>query len=327
MKKMTALVLALLLIVGLAGCGSTMASETYSGAAMGTTTVYVSEIAEVADTDGDAGAGLTDTSVNRSLDLTDVKMIYTGDLTLQTTELSEATSMISQLVTDLGGYIEEQTLNQNTGWANASFTVRIPAESFETFMSEAGASDLCTVTYQSWSADDVTEEYTDIEGRLETLQIKLERLQELLSQAENMEDIITIEDSISDVEHDIDYYSGAKNRYDSLIDYSTVYVNIQQVTVSGTGVDATYGQRLKNGFVKGVRNFAQGCGNFLLWVVSHVLGIIIFLIILAAVILLLRWWWRKRKAQGKAWRLRHHRRHPRPDDPAPPEDTDDGADQ
>ena len=47
------------------------------------------------------------------------------------------------------------------------------------------------VTYQSSSVDDVGEQYADIENRLETLQIKLDRLQDLLSQAETVEDTVS----------------------------------------------------------------------------------------------------------------------------------------
>ena len=47
--------------------------------------------------------------------------------------------------------------------------------------------------------------YYDNEARLTTQRTKLERLQELLSKAEAMEDIITIESAISETELQIEY--------------------------------------------------------------------------------------------------------------------------
>ena len=50
-------------------------------------------------------------------------------------------------------------------------------------------------------------------------QIKLERLQKLLAQAENMEDIITIESAISETEWNIEDLSGTLRHYDALVDF------------------------------------------------------------------------------------------------------------
>lgn len=67
---------------------------------------------------------------------------------------------------------------------------------------------LCHVTWQDDSAENISEQYYDTQSRLETAQIKLARLQELLKKAENMEDIITIESAISETEYEIERLSG-----------------------------------------------------------------------------------------------------------------------
>lgn len=84
--------------------------------------------------------------------------------------------------------------------------MRVPAAEYEHFCEQVGS--LCHVTYMSSSAENITEEYYDTDSRLKTAQIKLERLQELLSKADNMADIITIESAISDTEYEIESLSG-----------------------------------------------------------------------------------------------------------------------
>ena len=105
--------------------------------------------------------------------------------------------------------------------------MRIPADQYRPFLERVGT--LCHVTYQEESSDNVSTAYYDAESRLVTQQTKLERLQNLLAQAENMEDIITIESAISDTELEIEQLTGTLRHYDSLVDFSTVYITLQEV--------------------------------------------------------------------------------------------------
>lgn len=207
----------------------------------------------------------------------DAKLIYTGSLTLECTDLTAAMAGLEQLIGDYGGYLERQEVYHQTSWQTADYTVRVPSEQYHAFLGAVGTWEGGKLTYQSTTVDDVGEVYADLENRLETLQIKLDRLQALLAQAENMEDIITIESAISDVEYEIEDLSGQKNHYDSLIDYSTVYITLQQVSTLSGGVNPTLGERLSRGFTRGVGNFVEGCADFLVWLVSNLIGVVIFL--------------------------------------------------
>ena len=105
--------------------------------------------------------------------------------------------------------------------------MRVPAEQFADFCAQVGT--LCHVTWQDDSAENISEQYYDTQSRLETAQIKLARLQELLKKAENMEDIITIESAISETEYEIERLSGTMRHYDALVDYATVTLELSEV--------------------------------------------------------------------------------------------------
>ena len=45
-----------------------------------------------------------------------------------------------------------------------------------------------------------------------------------------MEDIISLESALSDVEYDIEQYSSTMNQYDSLVSFSTIDLTLQEVT-------------------------------------------------------------------------------------------------
>lgn len=297
--RLFSLLLALsLLIALLTGCGASSGST--ANGAMDQTATGEAEMA-VAEDAGAGDYGFATEEAQSDADTvirpSDAKLIYTGNLTLECTNLNTAMTGLEDLVSAHGGYMERQEVYHQTNWQTADYTVRVPSEQYDAFLGAVTTWDGCKVTYQSTSVDDVGEIYADIENRLETLQIKLDRLQSLLAQAENMEDIITIEGAISEVEYEIEDLSGQKNHYDSLIDYSTVYISLQQVNSYSEGVNPTLGERLSRGFTKGLDNFAQGCADLLVWMVSNLIGVVIFLAVVAAVVVVLVR--RRRRKKGR----------------------------
>ena len=54
------------------------------------------------------------------------------------------------------------------------------------------------VTYRSQQADDVTTQYMDVSARLSNLQAQRTRLQQLQAKAENLSDLLQIEDSLTE---------------------------------------------------------------------------------------------------------------------------------
>jgi len=227
------------------------------------------------------------------------KLIYTADIGLQTTEFDTAVQKLGELVDSMGGYFENSSVNNYSSYRSGNYTVRVPAKNFDAFCTQAGQ--LCQLNYISRSAEDVSEYYYDTESRLATQQTKLDRLQELLSKAESMEDIIVIESAISETELAIEQLTGTLRHYDSLVGYSTVSISLDEVyrlddiEQPAIGFGAKLAAALKNG----CSSFVRGLQGFLLGVASNWVGWLIFLVIVgAAVFLLVRRIKRRRKNRG-----------------------------
>ena len=232
MKRGFAWLLTLLALLGLlSGCGGggdTTASDTASNSAAtegaddpgGSYGAWAeAEVAE--DSGGTAEDGASDRLEN-------AKMIYTARMEVETTAFDTADADLRTLVEVLGGYFEQAAVHDyGSGYRSGDYKVRIPADQFQPFLDRVGT--LCHVTYQEQTSENVSEAYYDAESRLATQRTKLERLQNLLAQAENMEDIITIESAISDTELEIEQLTGTLRQYDALVDYATVYLSLQEV--------------------------------------------------------------------------------------------------
>ena len=206
------------------------------------------------------------------------KRIYTSNLDLETTEFDTAVEEIAALTERCGGWYESSSLSsRGSGYRYADYTVRVPAEQYRAFLSEAG--ELCHLLYKDEYVEDVSEVYYDTAGRLKTQQVKLERLQALLEKAEDMEDIITIESAISETEQQIDDLSGTLQHYDAKVDYATVYVNLREVgrlsnvEEPATGFGAQLAAAFSSGwkhFVSGVQDLVIGLAYGWMWVLAAV---------------------------------------------------------
>ena len=189
--------------------------------------------------------------------LADAKMIYTGHMEVETTAFEDAVSGLERLVEEMGGYFERAAVHDYGGYRSADYTARVPAERFQDLLAQVG--ELCHVTYQEQDSDNVSEAYYDTESRLVTQQTKLERLQTLLAQAETMEDIITIESAISETELAIEQLTGTLRQYDSLVDYSTVTISLEEVYKLSNAEEppTTFASRLGRAFAAGWNGFVD----------------------------------------------------------------------
>lgn len=296
MKRGLAMLAALMLLLGLlSGCGGE-GTAADSAASESTTS-------ESADTgDGAYGGNATSQAEPAEAEsgedrLQNAKMIYTADLEVETTAFDDAVAGLRQLVEDMGGYFENASLhNYSSDYRSAYYTVRVPADRFRDLLTQVGQ--LCHVVRQEEGSDNISTQYYDTESRLVTQQTKLERLQTLLSQAETMEDIITIESAISETELEIEQLTGTLRQYDNLVDFSTVTISLNEVyKLSNVEEPPTgFASRLGQAFSAGWNGFV----GFLSGLVMFLAYIWVPLVIVLAVGGTVLWrWLRKRKNENR----------------------------
>lgn len=288
--KRISLTLALLLTLALVltGCGSGNASYD----------MEMSVPAESAAPSMEAQKEMPSSSatgdVNSSLyDDPDNKVIRTARMTIQTTEFDQAVAELNQLTESLGGYYETARVdgggyyNQNAN-RTAYYVVRIPKENFSQFRDGTGG--IGYVYSSSEDAQNVGEEYYDTEARLETLTTKRDRLLALLEEAEIMEDIISLENALADVQYEIDMHTSTLRKYDSLIDFSTFTISLEEVhkIVEEPKVEDSFGTKLMTNLKRGLENFWDGVQDFALWGARNLVGIIVFAAIVVVAVLMVR---------------------------------------
>ncbi len=274
MKRKSLFALCLVAIL-LAGCGGGAANggsaPSGSGGATGDSNYqgWDMEAAESMPTapESDSGGSIPDSIYQN----TRAKLIRRAELEIQTEQFDESVKALNQMVASCGGYYENASVyggSRRDAYASRSgeYVVRVPAEKYEQFLSQAG--DLGYVTSKNEGSEDVGEQYYDIEARLKTQRTKQARLLALLEKAETMEDIIALENALSDVEYQIEQYASDLNRYDALINFSTFRIYLYEVgrVTQEVGETSSLGQRMAAGFQASFRNLGQGVQDLLIWV-------------------------------------------------------------
>jgi hypothetical protein len=219
------------------------------------------------------------------------KIIRSAYISVQTTEFEKSIEALNALTTQFNGYYENSEVSSgyiHDQYANRSayYVVRIPREHFTAFRDSTGT--IGHVSSLNENNQDVGEIYYDTEARLATLTTKRDRLLALLEKAEIMEDIIALESALADVQYQIDDHTGSLRKYDSLINYSTFTVNIQEVEeiVEQPAVTQTFGEKLLSNLKSGVSSFVRDLQYFAYDVARNLIDIAIFAVVVIVIVLI-----------------------------------------
>ncbi|MCH7578539.1 MAG: DUF4349 domain-containing protein [Chloroflexi bacterium] len=170
--------------------------------------------------------------------LVDRKIIRTATLELEVEAVGAAVQEVESIAVAAGGFVsrssvfieEPPELGEEDDVAprrtqTATVTIRVPAEVYASVMSQLrGIAE--EVKSEISEASEVTEEYTDLQARLRNLEATEAGYLELLTKAEEIPDILTVQDRINSVRLEIEQVQGRVNLLDSLTDLATITVQL-----------------------------------------------------------------------------------------------------
>ena len=289
-KKLLALMLAIFFVAGMfTACGAKAPMEN------------VAADAPAADAPAEAPRGpmvesdmLTDSSQNAQVELpTDRKLITTVHMEAETEDLDAMLAHVNAKTAALNGYMESQEINNGSAYSkyrhrSSSMTIRIPAENLSQFVDMV--SENCNIISNYRTSEDVTLQYVSMESRIEALEIEQERLLALLEQADNMEDLLTIESRLTDVRYDLEQIHSQMLVMKNRINYSTIHLYLSEV-IEYTEVEEepeTFGQRVAAGFTKSIKGVWNGIVEFVIFLITALPYFILLGGIALVVILIIR---------------------------------------
>ncbi len=153
------------------------------------------------------------------------KIIKDGSMSIRTENIAEAKKNIDTILKKIDGYYEKEEAENNANEISHQLMIRVPAIHFDKLIIalENGGN---TIINKSIQARDITEEYVDIQSRLAHKRDYLQRYRELLAKAQNIDDIVTVENSIRALEEEIESKEGRLRYLDDQVAYSTLHIRL-----------------------------------------------------------------------------------------------------
>lgn len=207
----------------------------------------------------------------------DRKIQKGGNVNMKVEDLDESYDTVFAI---LGSYNGELTSSYESGEGNdkyISMTLQIESKDFEDIYAEIKEMD-GEVIYASYSTDDVTMEYTDLESRLRNLEAAETQLVTLLESAEDVTQTLAVYTELTSIRSQIEVIEGQLKYMDSQVDYSYLTVSL---SLSDTGMSVADDTWKPWGVAKiafsSLISFGKGIVNMLIWVVvfSPLLGIVV----------------------------------------------------
>lgn len=298
MKKyrLLSLCCSLLVLTGMTGCASsydsTNSSRVYD--------TYYSEQTEAMEITGMTYNGdfnestIVSETASDSIknDLSSRKIIKNATLSFETKTYDEFMNLLEQCITGIGGYIESQEaysggIYSSRNIRNSNIIARIPADNYNRFMNDV--CNIGTVTYRSESSSDVTMSYVDTESRIKSLETEYNALLEILDKATLLDDVIMLQSRISEVTYQLESYKSQIRKYDDLISYCTVNIDVSEVWRETQNVEVmSFGERIVSGLQDTFYDISEDLTDFSVWLITSLPYIVIWCVVILVMIFVIR---------------------------------------
>lgn len=231
--------------------------------------------------------GTTDANGNK-IKLVEEKLVYRCQLDIETKNYAEDKENLMKLISEYEGIIQNSNeYDSDDYWYSSdhvktrgtktlNLQVRIPSEKYKEFIGTVGT--IGKVKRNSQQVDNISYDYYNTQADIEQLKIQEQRLLEMMEQAYTIEDMITVEDRLSEVQNELSKLQTKLVGLDTDVAYSYVDIELEEVfEYSAAEVEKPgFFKRLGKEIVDGFKAMIQIFEDIILFVVGAVPRLIPF---------------------------------------------------
>lgn len=152
-------------------------------------------------------------------------IIYTAWIAVETANVAAAAAQANSIIEGLGGFtFSQDTRTQDR--AHTTLTFKVRPEQFSTALERL--SNVGELVEQSVNAEDVTDIVVDLNSRISTAEISVNRLRDFLSQATDVEGVAELERELANRETNLERLRGQLRSLRDRVDLATITLSITE---------------------------------------------------------------------------------------------------
>jgi hypothetical protein len=177
--------------------------------------------------------------------------------------------------------------------------IRIPQTNLSGFLTQIEACG--NVLSKQENSEDITLQYVDTESHIIALTAERERLLTMLEKAENVEEMIVLEQRLSEIRYQLERYESTLRVYKNQISYATVNLTLNEVLIytESAELPVTVGERISVGWNQTISDIQNYWKYWFVWFVVNSIYIIAILFGIVIAIIILRKFTRRFLAAAK----------------------------
>jgi hypothetical protein len=203
------------------------------------------------------------------------KLIKSAEIRMRVDNLDEAKKAIEKMLEQYRAYSSNTLVRDNS----INYTLKIPVSFYGTVFNNV--SEMGKVLHSSENVEDTTIKFYDLESRLGTKEALLITFRSYLGQAKNIDEIMSVEKRIAELQQEIDWFGAQLSNLSYLVEYATIDLQIQ-----GPAADSVY---YKPGIKERIGELLNSFGEYLSTVVVILTGIVVYGIPSLFIIVILFW--------------------------------------
>lgn len=217
---------------------------------------------EMLEEGGIAQGGGRDTDI-------EAKLIKEGNMRLEVDDALRVAQQIKETVAGLKGYISDESQHSyyrdGREYLSLDMSARIPDSSFDAFIKELES--YGKIAHKQVSVVDVTEQYVDLEARLQALKEAEQRFVEIFAEADTVEEMLAVESELTRLRQDIESLEGQFRYLKNRVSLSNMYISIEEVQTKSASFGAlSFSDTIQNigsSFTRGIYSFLRMLGRFI----------------------------------------------------------------
>jgi hypothetical protein len=157
------------------------------------------------------------------------KLIKTAEMTIEVGkgEFESKFEAAKNVAVKFGGHVTNSVTSRQQGqMISGTVTIRVPTKQFDTAI--AALKTIGQVDNLSVKAEDVGQEYVDLQSRLKNYQAQEAQLLAIMTKAQTVAETLQVEEQLTSVQGEIEVIKGRMQYLDNQVDLSTINITVQE---------------------------------------------------------------------------------------------------